>query len=292
MHDPLHTQSSMGAYSGAANPFGAPYAGIQTGINPAAFNPLAGIGQGGGISPFGQQGYQGVQQGYGIGSNIAALAQQQQQLQQLQQQQQLQQLERLQQIERLQQLAAILASQGGGMQPELYGGASQMPGWQNPLQQAQQFPLLTQLVQQNPLLAQQIGQPYPLLAQQHQHQHPALAQLFSQWHPGLAQLTQGQYPMFGQPLQPNPLLAHLAQNALFAQQQNPLLAQNPYAQNWQQLGQINSLMGQQTGVPFGQFGQGGYQLAPQSWIGQGAGQFAGGQQIPAQLAQFAARGLF
>jgi hypothetical protein len=63
-HDPMQTYSTLGAYPGVTNPFGLPYTALQTsGIHPAAINPLAaGIGyspvlQGGGYSPFGQQGF-------------------------------------------------------------------------------------------------------------------------------------------------------------------------------------------------------------------------------------------
>jgi hypothetical protein len=81
---------------------------------------------------------------------------------------------------------------------------------------------------------------------------------------------------------------------------NPILAQqlalqaaSAYAQP--QYGQqFGSPFGQQYGSPFAQnpFAQPGYQLAPQSWVGQ-AGPF-GGQQLPGQIHphHLAGRGLY
>jgi hypothetical protein len=131
-NDPFQTQLTSltsGAYAGAMNPFGLPYTQLQSAINPALLNPLAGAVQTGGISPFGQQGYAGI-------PNYGAIAQQ------LQQQQQLQQIQ--QQVQQLQQLASILASQGAI--PQQFGLTNP---WQNPL--SGQNPLV------NPILAQQLA---------------------------------------------------------------------------------------------------------------------------------------
>lgn len=183
-YDPLQTQLSqlsLGAYPGAVNPFGSPYQqAIQSAINPAAFNPLAGIAQNGGISPFapqqfgpqqfGPQGYPGAQQGYGatpgVVPNYGVVAQQQQQLQQLQ------------------QLASILAAQTLAAQalsaqnpiPQMFGPAAQPTPWQNP-------PL-------NPVLAQQLAM-------------QAVSQ-YAQPQIGQAGLPFGQTPFaqFGYPLAP------------------------------------------------------------------------------------------
>lgn len=138
-NDPLQTQLSLGAYAGAINPFGLPYTTLQTAINPVQFNPFAGVGQTGGISPFGQQAYAGI-------PNYGAIAQQQQL------QQQLQQLQQLQQQQQLQQLASILASQGGIPQLLAQTTPWQTNVLQNPLIAAGfQNPML------NPLVAQQLA---------------------------------------------------------------------------------------------------------------------------------------
>jgi hypothetical protein len=217
-HDPFQTQLLMGAYSGATNPFGSPYAGLQT---TGAISPFGQTQFGQpqfGQPPFGQQGYAGV-------PNLGAIAQQQQ-LQQLQQQ--------LQQQQHLQQLASILGSHG--VNQPLFGMVTHASPWQ-----------------QNPLVAQN-----PLL-------NPAIAQQLA---------LQGGLP-YGQ---------------------WPQLGQSPYGPSWStypQTSQIGSQFGQQ---PIGQGGfQPGYQLAPQSWVGQ-PGIFGGAQQLaaqiyPHQLAQLAARGL-
>jgi len=142
-NDPFQSQLSLGAYSGAMNPFtqsyAGPYAGsMQTGINPL-INPLTQ-----GVSQFGQQGYSGVPN-YGA-PNYQALVQQQQIQEQIRQQ--------VQQIQQLQALASILASQQGSpFQNQL----SQVQPWQ--AQQgygALQNPLI------NPLLAPQswVGQQF------------------------------------------------------------------------------------------------------------------------------------
>lgn len=141
-NDLLQSQLSMGAYGGAISPFNSPYTTPQTAVNPAAFNPVAGIAQNGGISPFGQQGY------YGGNPNYALLAQQQQQLQQ--------------QLQQLQQLAAVLASQGAV--PQIQGASPQSNPWQNPQQSnAFQNPAF-----QNPLIAASLQNPLvnSILAQQ------------------------------------------------------------------------------------------------------------------------------
>src|ERR1700722_20025912 len=118
-HDPLQTQLSMGAYSGAINPFGSPY----------ALNPFAGVAQ---------QNYPGVQQGYGGVPNYGAIAQQQQHLQQ--------------QLQQLQQLASILAAQAAIPQP----GIAQTNPWQAQ-PNVFQNPSLGQNPQVNPILAQQLA---------------------------------------------------------------------------------------------------------------------------------------
>lgn len=136
-NDLLQSQLSLGAYSGAMNPY---TASLQTA------NPFAGVAQSWAVSPFSQQGY--GQQGYGGIPNYLA---QQQQLQQ-----QLQQLQQLQQIQQLQALASILSSQGAN--PLMLG---QINPWQMQLQpNVLQNPLL------NPILAQQLAQLQNPFAQQ------------------------------------------------------------------------------------------------------------------------------
>ncbi len=128
-NDLLQSQLSLGAYSGAMNPY---TASLQSA------NPFAGVAQSWAVSPFAQQGY--GQQGYGGIPNYAAIAQQQQLQQQLQQ---------LQQIQQLQALASILASQ--------QGGNPQMFAQNNPFQMQQQ-PNVLQNPLLNPILAQQLAQ--------------------------------------------------------------------------------------------------------------------------------------
>jgi hypothetical protein len=160
-YDPLQTQLTMGAYSGATNPFGSPYTAFQPAINPASFNPFAGPAQTGAISPFGQQGYPGI-------PNYGAIAQQQQ-------------------LQQLQQLALLLASQGGI--PQAFGMSPH--GWQNPqVMQNPQFgqnPLFAQNPLLNPVLAQQLA-----LQAVSQYMQPQYGQpQYGQGGPG--------YPQFGQP---------------------------------------------------------------------------------------------
>jgi len=240
-NDPLQAQLSMGAYSGAINPFGVPVTALQTAMNPTAFNPYSGVAQTMGISPYGPQ---GVQQGFGV-PNPGAIAQQQQQLQQLQQ---------IQQLQQLQQLASILASQGAV--PQLFGIAPQV----NPLQNQ---------LQQNPFQQNQLQQ-------------------------GVLQNLLAQNPFV------NPIVAQQLALQAVSQLGQPQFGQSQLGQTWPvypQVGQIGSVFGQQTGLPYGQtpFAQAGYQLAPQSWVGQ-AGLF-GGQQVPGQiqahhLSQLGGRGLY
>ena len=159
-HDPFQTLSMLGAYSGAATPFGTPYAGAQIpSINPAAIHPLAatlGISSpfaGAGVSQFGQWGYPGAQPYGGINP------------QQLQQQQQLAQ--------------ALLAQT---LNPQLQG---QSPAnWQNPQQGIQHNPLLQNPVLQNPYVAAAVMQ-NPLVQAVLQNpqlaQHLALQQIQSQF---------------------------------------------------------------------------------------------------------------
>jgi len=151
-NDLLQSQLSLGAYSGATNPFSSPYT-----INAAAFNPLANpwqtnplqIGpQTGGISAFGTP---------GGAPNYGAIAQQ------LQQQQQLQQL---------QQLASILASQGAI--PQLFGVSPQNNPWQN-----QQQPNVFQNPLVNPFVAQQLALQAGSVYGQPQYMQPQYGQLGS-----------------------------------------------------------------------------------------------------------------
>jgi hypothetical protein len=168
-NDLLQNQLSLGAYSGAMNPFTSPYAGsIQPAINPLA-NPFAGVTQS--ISPFVQQAYGGV-------PNYAAIAQQQQ-LQQQQLQQQLQQ--QVQEIQRLQTLASILASQGAN--PQMLGLSQQNNPYQNQPFQNQPFQNQLWQTQQpnllpNPLIAASLQNPLinPVLAQQLAQQQNPFAQ--------------------------------------------------------------------------------------------------------------------
>jgi hypothetical protein len=171
-YDPLQTQSSYAAYSGAMNPFGSPYTPTQTSIHPFPFNPVtfnpqgvqaqAGIG-----SPFGQQN-PFVQQGYAGVPNYGAIAQQQQHLQQL-----------------ASLLASQLASQGlahQGMIPQ------QQFGWP-----AQMVPLQNQILAQNPIAAAILQN--PVLAQQ-----LALQAVAQQSQPQIGQYQSGQnWPAYQQP---------------------------------------------------------------------------------------------
>jgi hypothetical protein len=121
-----------------------------------------------------------------------------------------------------------------------------------------------------PVGVAQTGVPnYSAIAQQQQLQQlaailaaqGAIPQVFG----GSAQNNPWQNPLV------NPILAQqLAQQAASA------YGQPPYAQ-------IGPAFGQQNNLPFAQmpFAQTGYQLAPQSWVGQ-AGPF-GGQPIPGQI---------
>lgn len=133
--------------------------------------------------------------------------------------------------------------------------------------------------QQNPLLGLQHpgygGNPYAA-APQLQYIASILA---AQANPWQNQITQ------------NPLTAAILQNPVLAQQialqaaqtyLQPQSTQSPYGQpQYGQSWPMQQQFGQQTGTPFGQssygpqFGQ-GYQLAPQSWVGQpGPSQFGG-----------------
>jgi len=171
-NDPFQTQLSSltsGAYAGAMNPFGLPYTTLQTAINPALLNPLAGAFQTGGVSPFGQQGYAGI-------PNYGAIAQQQQ-LQQIQQQ-----------MQQLQQLASILASQGA-IAPQ-FGQAQfgQTVPWQSALQpNVFQNPLSGQGPLLNPVLAQQLA-----LQAASIYGQPQFGQVGSPF--GQAPFTQAGYP--------------------------------------------------------------------------------------------------
>jgi len=135
-NDPFQSQLSLGAYSGAMNPYTASL---------LTANPFTVGQQTMGTSPFSQQGYGSV-------PNYAAI---------IQQQQIQQELERLQQIQRLQTLASILASQS--VNPQVFGGSQLGNPWQNnPFQNQQQYgglqnPLIAAALQ-NPILAQQLAQ--------------------------------------------------------------------------------------------------------------------------------------
>jgi hypothetical protein len=134
-----------------------------------------------------------------------------------------------------------------------------------------------------------IGQQYPLL------QNPGVNPLL-----GLAQLAQtggipqqlgpsiyGQNPVQSfvnpqQQLQQLQLAQLVANNPLLAASllSNPLVAASLHAQPFgnQQFGQQQyPQIGQQIGQLSSPFGQIGYPMAPQSWIGQGIGQFGGAQ---------------
>jgi len=89
----------------------------------------------------------------------------------------------------------------------------------------------------------------------------------------LAQLVANN-PLVAASLLSNPLVAASLHAQSFGQQQYPQLGQQQYPQLGQQ--QYPQL-GQQIGQPGSPFGQIGYPLAPQSWIGQGVGQFGVGQ---------------
>jgi len=145
-------------------------------------------------------------------------------------------------------------------------------------------------------LGQHYGMQAPIGLQYPQIQNPAVNPLL-----GLAQLAQtGGIPQLGpsiygqnplqsfvnpqqqQQLQQLQLAQLVANNPLLAASllSNPLVAASLHAQSIgsQQFGQQQyPQIGQQIGQLGSPFGQVGYPLAPQSWIGQGVGQFGAGQ---------------
>jgi hypothetical protein len=133
-------------------------------------------------------------------------------------------------------------------------GQNPQQGFINP-QQLQ----LASLLATNPLLAVSLLN-NPLLAATLHSQQAGLfggSPFGQQQYP---QFGQQQYPQFGQ--QQHPQFGQQQQYPHFGQQQHPQFGQQQqYPQFGQQLGHMGS--------PFGQIG---YPLAPQSWIGQG-GQF-------------------
>jgi hypothetical protein len=164
--------------------------------------------------------------------------------------------------------------------------------WQtNPLQQGYAgIPNYGAIAQQQQQL-QQLQQLASILALQ--GAIPQLAGLSPQINPFQNQpfqnqpwQNQQQPNIFQNPLL-NPILAQ--QLALQASGYGqPQFAQPQYGQP--QYGQVGSVFGQQTGLPFGPgvFAQGGYPLAPQSWVGQPMA----GQIHPHHLSHLAARGLY
>ncbi len=146
--------------------------------------------------------------------------------------------------------AALLGMGGPSQIAQQLQTAAILAGLQNPfLQAAMQNPFINGGLQNpyqqaswgNPLLAIGLGNPF----------------LSGLQNPMLNPIYAGQNPW--------------QQGGLFAQQQHL-----PYSQHYSQLGHIGSQLGQfgqQLGSPYG---QPGYPLAPQSWVGQG-GPFGGGQ---------------
>jgi len=137
----------------------------------------------------------------------------------------------------------------------------------------------------------------------------AQQQPYAQQQPGISPFQGGQQNPFAGFQQANPYLGFqqhplaALQNPLLAAIQNPLIAaalQNPMLQNpMLQNPMLHPLLAQtiaaqqqqypQTGLGGSPFGQTGYPLAPQSWIGQGQGQGAQTGQIHPLYQQLAAR---
>lgn len=254
MHDPFQSYPTVGSYAGMTTPSNLPYTALQASLmNPAAaYNPFTTtIGQPGIGSGTGMG---PVGQSFGmLPYNIAA-----------------QQL----------QAAAILAAQTGN--PQLLG----LAGLHNPLQAA----LLT-----NPLIAASLLNPY----------------INGGYHNPL--LGTGLQSPFQTGLYGNPLLGAVAANPFLGGFQNPALnpyaGQNPYQMGqfglqqqyspYSQLGHLGSQLGQHGHIgallgQIGQLGQGaygqiGYPLAPQSWVGQAGPLLGGGQYVHPLLQQIGMR---
>jgi hypothetical protein len=204
------------------------------------------------------------------------------------------------------QAAAILAAQAAN--PQFLGLSPWATGLHNPLQAA---------LMANPLLAAGLQNPFingglqnPFIGLQNPFINAGPQNPFINGGLQNPFINAGlQNPLFGIGLQNpfqsgpygNPLAAAGLANPFFAGMQNPALnpmyaTQNPWQQGglfghqqhspYSQIGHIASQLGQA-----GPYGQVGYPLAPQSWVGQ-AGPFGGGQafgQVHPLLQQMGAR---
>jgi len=182
------------------------------------------------------------------------------------------------------------ALQGSGINPAAINplatlGFSPFAGG---FQQAGQSPF-GQYPGQGQIGPQQLQQLQPQQLQQQMQQQIQQQQQLQQLVSALA--LQAALPQLLAALVNNPLISAGLHPSGIGSNFGQQYGQQPYSP-YQQAGQIGSPFGQQFGSPFGQsspFGQQGYPLAPQSWVGQG-GPFGGGQGFgPNQQSQWGQR---